>query len=163
MPQPKRKPEPPKPKEQPLDLSRIAALLDKRQPKAPAPDRSEQPEKQESMKIASSRASDRPLSLTVIDSIRKQIENRWLVPAGARDAQSLVVSIHVRLQEDGTVLRAEVLPDPRLLSDSFYRAAADSALRAVKLASPLKDLPLDRYEQWRELTLNFNPKEMLGG
>jgi len=166
MPQPKTKPQPPKPepKEQPLDLDRIAALLDKRQPKAAEPQRPEpQPAKQEQVRVQQSPSIDQPLSMTVIDSIRKQISDRWSLPAGARDADSLTVTIRVELQEDGSVLRAEIVGNPRLASDSFYRAAADSALRAVKLASPLKNLPLDRFQQWRELTLNFNPKEMLGG
>ena len=42
------------------------------------------------------------------------------------------------------------------------QAAADSALRAVRnpRCSPLK-LPLDRYEQWRTITIRFDPQHIL--
>jgi hypothetical protein len=48
------------------------------------------------------------------------------------------------------------------MSDPFYRAAAESALRAVlnPQCSPLK-LPPDKYEQWKILELTFNPKDLL--
>ena len=40
---------------------------------------------------------------------------------------------------------------------------AESARRAVQVCSPLQNLPVEKYEQWRELTINFDPKEMLRG
>jgi hypothetical protein len=48
------------------------------------------------------------------------------------------------------------------MSDDFYRAAAESALRATKnpKCQPLP-LPLDQYDQWRNMVLNFDPKDML--
>ena len=43
----------------------------------------------------------------------------------------------------------------------FYRAAAESAQRAVLRASPLP-VPPDKYETFRNLILSFSPREMLG-
>ena len=44
-----------------------------------------------------------------------------------------------------------------------YKVAADSALRAVKnpICNPLK-LPPEKYEKWKVMTLNFDPRHMFG-
>ena len=59
--------------------------------------------------------------------------------------------------------RADVVDKGRMSSDRFYRAAAESALRAVQntRCSPLK-LPVDKYERWKEMTLRFDPSQMVG-
>ena len=48
--------------------------------------------------------------------------------------------------------------------DSFFRAAADSARRAVfhPHCNPLA-LPLDKYDIWKTIIIRFNPREMFGG
>jgi TonB family protein len=104
--------------------------------------------------------SDQPLTMSEIDAIRQQIEKCWNVPAGARDAENLIVDVRVQLNEDGSVASADIV-DKSKLADPFYRAAAESARRAVMLCSPLQ-LPTKKYTTWRTITLSFNPKEMFG-
>lgn len=94
--------------------------------------------------------------------IRRKVEGCWTVPAGAREAADLLVEIKVVLNRDGSVARADIVDAARATADSFYRAAAESARRAVKICSPFSELPADRYNIWQTLTLRFNPKEMLG-
>lgn len=98
-----------------------------------------------------------------IDLVRRQIERCWNVPAGAREAADLVVHIRVQMNLDGTPRNAAILDGGRLGSDSFYRAAAESALRAVlnPRCHPFR-LPPEKFEDWKTITLVFNPKEMLG-
>lgn len=104
-----------------------------------------------------------PMSLSERDAIMSQIARNWNVPAGAKDAHELIVVVNVELREDGEVLKVELANSskPRYSQDTFFRAAADSAIRAVKLSSPLKNLPPDKYATWREMELTFNPREML--
>jgi hypothetical protein len=47
-------------------------------------------------------------------------------------------------------------------SDGYYRAAAESALRALSHPDcvPLK-LPLTKYKLWKSFIFNFDPKNML--
>jgi hypothetical protein len=61
------------------------------------------------------------------------------------------------------VLSAVIDPSEmgRYNSDTFYRAAADSAVRATHECSPLKNLPPDKYGSWKEMELTFNPADML--
>ena len=101
-----------------------------------------------------------PVSMTEIDMIRAQIYKCWNVPAGAKDARDLIVPIRVSLTRDGGVISADIVDTLRYGTDSFYRAAADSARRAVLLCSPLK-APPTKYEQWKDLTLRFNPKDLV--
>ena len=106
---------------------------------------------------------DQRLTISELDAIRRQIEACWSIPAGARDAENLIVDIAVVMNPDGTVQRAEIVDRSRLTGDPFYRAAAESALRAVlhPRCSPLR-LPPQKYQQWRRFTLSFNPKELIG-
>jgi hypothetical protein len=57
----------------------------------------------------------------------------------------------------------EILNRAAYLSDPFKLAAAESAWRAVRnpQCNPY-DLPRDKYEIWKDLTLTFNPREMFG-
>ena len=103
-----------------------------------------------------SRVFDAPLSSSVSDAIRRQVESKWNVPAGAPDAADLAVEIRILLLPDGTVLRADIIDQARL-SEPFYQTMAESARRAVLLSSPLRDLPPEKYEQWREITFTFRP------
>ena len=106
-----------------------------------------------------SNASDEPLSLSVLDAVRRQVEDNWSLPAGAREASGLEVEIRILLLPDGTVRDARVVDLERLEreGEGFFRSMAESAVRAVQRSSPLHDLPPEKYEQWREITFRFRP------
>lgn len=102
-----------------------------------------------------------PLSMTEKDRIKKQIEDKWNVPTGAKDAQNLIVQLLVRVSSDGTVTSIKHIGDEaRYASEYNFRAAVDSAILAVRRASPLQNLPTDRYSSWREMELVFNPADV---
>ncbi len=103
-----------------------------------------------------------PMSLSEKDAIRSQIAKCWNVPAGAKDAENLVVTLHIQVEMTGAVMSVELAADTsRYNSDSFFRAAADSAMRAVRQCSPLKNLAPEKYGTWKDMELTFNPKDML--
>ncbi|MGE0650997.1 MAG: energy transducer TonB [Alphaproteobacteria bacterium] len=105
---------------------------------------------------------DAVATMSEIDAIRHRIEQCWNIPAGAREADKLIVSIRVWVNPDGTVRDARILDQARL-SDTFFRTAAESALRAVlnPRCSPLP-IPINKYEQFKEMVLDFNPKLATG-
>lgn len=107
--------------------------------------------------------ADLPMSMSEQDAIRSQIAACWSVPAGAKDAHNLIVVLRLQLEEDGTVISVELSGDSkaRYGSDSFFRSAADSAMRAVRQCSPLKNLPPEKYGTWRDMELTFDPRDML--
>lgn len=106
--------------------------------------------------------NSQPLSMSQIDAIRKQIEKCWNMPAGARYAEDLVVEVGVTLNRDGSVRDARALASGGQMDDPFYRAAAESAVRAIlNPACSTFNLPEDKYDEWREMILRFDPRDML--
>ena len=101
------------------------------------------------------------LTISETDLVKSQIRECWNVPAGAKDAENLIINIKVQMNPDGTVRGVEMLDQVRMSSDGFFRAAAESARRATlnKRCQPFK-LPPEKYIHWKEFTLRFNPKEM---
>lgn len=101
------------------------------------------------------------LNLSEQNAIRDQLAGCWNVIPGARDADNLVVAVTLEMNPNATVRSARIVDQARYNSDPFFRAAADSALRAVRnqQCSPLK-LPLNKYDQWKKITIRFDPKDM---
>ncbi len=149
--QPKKK----KPQEPDDELTSLLKNLQKNEPSTPEPAHTAL----ESTQLGN---INNVLSMIELGALRRQIAQCWNIPAGARDAQNLTVEIHVSVNPNGTVRHARIVDTGRINSDSYYRAAAESALRAVlnPKCSPLK-LPPQKYEQWKEFTLRFDPKDML--
>ncbi len=108
----------------------------------------------------------RPVSvieqMTMIRTIQRQMARCWQIEPGARDAESLVVEIRVVLNPDATVRDAQIIDFQRMFSDSFFRSAAENARRAIFRCSPF-ELPANKYQVWREMTLKFDPRRMFGG
>jgi outer membrane biosynthesis protein TonB len=104
-----------------------------------------------------------PLSLSEKDAIVSQFVQCWRLPAGAANDYSLKVSVDVALRPDGSVIGAALVPEQRgrYGSDMVFRAAADSAVRAVYKCNPIKNLPTDKYNSWKEMRLNFDPSMAL--
>jgi hypothetical protein len=101
------------------------------------------------------------MTMSEEDALRRQLEACWNVPIGAKDAQDLRVEVFMVINQDRTLREARVVDQSRYNSDSFYRAAADSALRAVRnpACSPFQ-LPPDKYDVWKTVTVTFDPSQM---
>lgn len=101
------------------------------------------------------------LTATQIDLIRQTIRKCWHFPAGLKNAEDLIVDIEMELDQDGNVTKAKIVDTSRTNTDPDYRTAAENAYRAVldPECNPLP-LPKEKYEEWKNLELSFNPKEM---
>ncbi len=101
------------------------------------------------------------MTMTEMDALRVQLQGCWNVPIGAKDADKLQVDIFMVISPERTLLSAKVVDSSRYNNDSFFRAMADSALRAVRnpLCSPFQ-LPPDKYETWKATTVTFDPSQM---
>lgn len=101
------------------------------------------------------------MTMTEEDALRKQLEGCWNVPYGAKDAENTTVDIFMVINQDRTLQSAKVVDESRYNSDSFFRAMADSAMRAVRNpnCSPF-DLPPDKYDDWKTITVTFDPSQM---
>jgi outer membrane biosynthesis protein TonB len=160
------RPPEPEPKKERYDFNKLAVLLDKTKPKPQSEEtdkrsRSQQAPAASAAPSAASLADQ--LTMSEKDAIRAQIERCWSFDPGARDAQKLRVTVRFSLLPDGSVRGIPEIVDRARMNDPYFRAFAESAVRAVQKCSPLRDLPSRKYESWRDVELTFDPKEMLGG
>ncbi len=108
---------------------------------------------------------DIPLGTTVtiseIDLLRRQLSSCWNISIGARNAENLSIDIFMVVNSDRTVHHAKIVNQSQYKKDAFFRAAADSALRAVynPECSPL-ELPPEKYRSWKEIIVTFDPQDM---
>ena len=104
------------------------------------------------------------LTLSEEDALKAQIFGCWSIPLGLPYNENLLVRIKLKLKPDGSVIKTEVLDHARMNKpgESFYKVLAESALRAIQLCQPLR-VPTKGYERWKDLQLNFDAREMLGG
>lgn len=102
------------------------------------------------------------MTISEQDALRRQLAACWNLLAGARFAEDLVVEIKLFMNADRSIREARIVNQLRYNQDSFFRAAADSALRALynPQCTPL-DLPPEKYEQWKIITVTFDPRSML--
>lgn len=101
------------------------------------------------------------LTISEFDALRQQLARCWNIPAGARDADNLVIEVQVEVNQDRIATSAKVVDQIRYQTDTFFRAAADSAVRAVKApdCTPL-ELPPEKYDSWKSMIVVFDPREM---
>ena len=172
FPKPRVKPKPPKrtakkkPKKQKpkfdKTLDEVAALLDKspvEETAQPLPDVEEAGDP-DLGDINDLLAKDNEVSASEIAALRAQIERCWRPPVAVLDAGSLRVRIKIFLTPEGAVGQSpEILSD---ISDPVKRVAAESAQRAVLECTPYS-MPEEKYDSWKEVILNFDPRDMLRG
>ena len=104
------------------------------------------------------------LTLSEEDALKAQIFGCWSIPLGLPYNEDLLVRIKLKLKPDGSITKTEILDHARMNKpgQGFYKVLAESALRAIQLCQPLR-VPTTGYERWKDLQLNFDPKEMLEG
>jgi outer membrane biosynthesis protein TonB len=156
---------PPPKKEQAFDASKIAALLNKLPTKSQTANQGEEkklstgPQKTEAVGAATG------MTVSALDAIRAQMQRCWSLPAGAPNPQDLIVTLRFGLNADGTLARQPEIADQAkmMLGDGYYRAAAESAVRALQKCQPFK-VPADSYNaDWQDIEMTFDPRRMLGG
>ena len=166
-PEPKLKKEPEKKPEKKFDLNQISALLDKkkREQSSRKTDETDTKKSQSAEKVTSSSSAGAdtslPMSISEIDALRQQVQKCWIVPNGSANAEGLTVKLRISLNKDG-----EVLGQPKVIRSGKYRnnfekIATESAVRAVLRCGPYK-LPAAKYDRWKSIVLNFDPREMFG-
>ena len=141
-----------------FDPTKIAALLDKREPTRQA---ASAEELSTAPSLGKSNANAAQLSQSEIDALRKRLGECWNPPAGAANGGQLKVVMRVLFKPDATVSTP-----PQLVAASaspFGPAMAESAKRAIMTCQPFTMLRADHYEQWKDIEITFDPREMFGG
>jgi outer membrane biosynthesis protein TonB len=154
-PTPPKKPAPPTPK---FDPKQVAALLDKRD-SARLAAAGETLNNSASLGVSSGRAAQ--ISLSELDALRQRLAQLWNPPAGARNPEELVVVFRVKLTPEGRIAPG---PWPQLVASGngpIAVAARESAARALNRGQPYDMLRPEHYEQWKDIEITFDPRDML--
>lgn len=154
-PMPPKKPAPPAPK---FDPKQVAALLDKRDATRLAA-AGETLNNSVSLGVSNGQAAQ--ISLSELDALRQRLNRLWSIPAGAKDPQELIVLVRIKLKPDGTLAAP-----PMVLSSGkspLFVAARDSAVRALFRGQPYDMLKPEHYEQWKDIEITFDPRDMVRG
>ena len=154
-PTPPKKPNPPTPK---FDPKQVAALLDKRDSTRLAA-AGETLNNAPSLGLSNGTAAQ--LSLSELEALRARLAQLWTVPAGAKDPQELVVLIRIKLNRDGKLAAPPVVLTSG--KSPLFIAARDSAVRALFRGQPYDMLKPEHYEQWKDVEITFDPRDMIRG
>ena len=137
-------PEPAKPKtERAFDQSKIAALLDKRDPTRQAAT-GDTLNSNAALGLSKGAAADN--SATWGAMFKQQVERCWKKPYGGIEAQKSEAVFAIRLKRDGSL---EGMPVPEGTPGTPYlRVYQESALRAIIECQPYR-LPAAFFEEWK--------------
>jgi outer membrane biosynthesis protein TonB len=146
-------PEQAKPKERSFDQSKIAALLDKRDPSRAAVT-GDTLNSNAALGLAKGKAADN--SATWGGMFKSQVERCWKKPYGGIEAQQTEAVFSIRLKRDGTL---EGMPVPEgTPATPYLRVYQESALRAIIECQPY-NLPAAYFEEWKYFAPVFTERK----
>src|SRR5471032_2080071 len=152
-------PDPPKPAPPKTADNIIDSILknDDKNPPIKTPQQSPQRPKEITRQVAMAPEFAAVVTASEVEGVRQKIRPCWNTFGGAKDAP--VVSLVVQMDQGGTPTDVQ-FKDPGRLGDPVYRAAADSARRAV-MNPRCQPWPLspEKYSSWRTITFNFDPRD----
>lgn len=88
------------------------------------------------------------------------IQKCWNVPVGLENDASNIITMSVKLTRDGNLQEEPRRIAPLSGSAGGILQASEAARRALHRCAPY-DLPADKYEQWKEIEIVFNPQQMV--
>ncbi len=147
-------PPPQKPKERTFDQSKIAALLDKRDPSRQAV-AGETLNSNAALGLSKGKAADN--SATWGSMFQSQVERCWKKPYGGIESQNPEAAFTIRLKRDGTL---EGMPVPEgTPATPYLRVYQESALRAIIECQPY-NLPAAFFEEWKYFAPVFTERKI---
>jgi colicin import membrane protein len=146
-------PQPAKPKERTFDQTKIAALLDKRDPSRQAI-AGETLNSNAALGLAHGKAQDN--SATWGSMFQSQVERCWKKPYGGIEDTKPEAAFAIRLKRDGTL---EGMPVPEgTPATPFLRVYQESALRAIIECQPY-NLPAAYFDEWKYFAPVFTERK----
>ena len=150
-------PQPPKPKERVFDQSKIAVLLDKRDPSHQA---ATGDTLNSNAALGTSKGKADAIVATWKGAFAAAVRRCFNFPYNGMNADQFEVDIDIQMQPDGRVASQPVVVGVRGPSKSIADALGESARRAVEQCQPYA-LPKDQYQTWKYIPMTFGLKDML--
>lgn len=151
-------PQPQKPKERIFDQSKIASLIDKRDP-------TRQSITGAALNPTSSLGTATGKSDTRVATWKgafvSAVKRCFNFPYNGQDADQFEVDIDINMRPDGMSASPPVVVAVRGPSKPVAEALGESARRAVQQCAPYAFLPKDQYETWKYIPMTFGLRDML--
>ncbi|MCR4917770.1 MAG: hypothetical protein K5912_02370 [Alphaproteobacteria bacterium] len=100
---------------------------------------------------------DRTLSLAVVDALREAMKRCWLIDTKRSDVAGMRVVAHLKMRQNGTVSDLWFESAARADTDAAFAYVLDTVRSAINACQPLRMLPQNEYEKWRDIQLTFYP------
>ena len=148
-------PQPTKPKaERTFDQTKIAALLDKRDPTRQAA-AGDTLNSNAALGLANGKAADNSATWGAL--FKEQVLRCWKKPYGGIEAQRVEAEFSIKLKKDGTL---EAMPAAQTTPASpFQRVFQESGLRAIIECAPYR-LPPAFFEEWKYFNPVFDSRDL---
>ncbi len=143
-------------KDSDFNADEIAALLNKQETTGGGAKRSTETASLGGKKTT----SGSKLSQSELDALRGQIQNNWSIIAGIEGADGVIITVTMQLDQSGAIVGRPAVSASGG-SAAARRTLEGSALRAVMRSAPFKNLPVEKYDAWSKVVVNFDPSEML--
>ncbi len=148
-----------------FDAEKISALLnkmpDKGAPRPSVPLEEQAKALNKGPVLGAPEGKDQQLSaseLAILAQIIKScVQSKWNVLGGGESAQHTQVKLRLRFNPDGRLASEPQIMNPQ--NTPYFLAVRDSAVRAVQACEPYS-LPPAKYEFWKDIVLNFDPRDM---
>ena len=146
-------PQPQKPKERTFDQTKIAELLDKRDPTRQAV-AGDTLNSNAALGLAKGKAADNSATWGAL--FQSQVERCWKKPYGGIESQNPEVAFAIKLKRDGTL---EGMPVPEgTPATPYLRVYQESALRAIIECQPY-NLPAAYFDEWKYFAPVFTERK----
>jgi outer membrane biosynthesis protein TonB len=148
-------PQPTKPKaERTFDQTKIAALLDKRDPSRNAA-AGDTLNSNAALGLVNGKAADNSATWGAL--FKEQVLRCWKKPYGGIEAQRVEAEFSIKLKKDGTL---EAMPAAQTTPASpFQRVFQESGLRAIIECAPYR-LPPAFFEEWKYFNPVFDSRDL---
>ncbi|HLG84676.1 MAG TPA: cell envelope integrity protein TolA [Bradyrhizobium sp.] len=162
-PQPKQEakaaPTPPQPKqERVFDQTKIAALLDKRDPTRESITGSAL---NASASLGTHSGNSQQIVATWKGAFVAAVRRCFSFPYNGMDADQFEADIDIYMRPDGTLASLPTIVAVRGPSASVSRAMGESAARAIAQCQAYSFLPKEQYETWKYIPMTFGLKDMM--
>jgi outer membrane biosynthesis protein TonB len=151
-------PQPQKPKERAFDQTKIAALLDKRDPSHQAVTGDTL---NSNAALGTSKGKADAIVATWKGAFMSAVRRCFNFPYNGIDADKFEADIDVYMRPDGAVVAQPTIVGVRGPSASIAHAMAENAARAIAQCGPYTFLPKEQYETWKYIGMTFGLKDML--
>ncbi len=103
-----------------------------------------------------------PMTASEREGLRVAVQQCWNIGSLSSEAMRTTVTLSVEMEQDGRPVIASIrMIDAQGGSDAAAQQAYEAARRAIiRCGARGFDLPVEKYAQWRDIEMTFNPERM---